>query len=172
MDCNEILYEIPKMRMKMVPEGVIRFKSEPCVMNADEALRFALAELRDSDREVVGVINVTSSLDVINWNTVAVGGLTEAVFTPKDTFKSSILSNAYGIILFHCHPNGGATPLEDDLEVTRRLAAAGNILGITLLDHIIIGCGWGGNGKTMSLKEEYPELFCGGGDEYIPLKME
>jgi DNA repair protein RadC len=63
-------------------------------------------------------------------------------------FKAALLANAAGIIAAHVHPSGDPTPSADDLEVTGRLAAAGDILGVPVLDHIIIG-----DGRYFSFKE-------------------
>ena len=67
---------------------------------------------------------------------------------PREVFKSSILSNAASIILLHNHPSGELQPSEGDVEVTKRIGAAGKMLGIPLLDHIILG-----QGEYMSLRE-------------------
>lgn len=63
-------------------------------------------------------------------------------------FKAALLANAAAIIVCHNHPSGDPTPTADDVEVTRRLAATGQVLGIELLDHIVVG-----DGRYYSFKE-------------------
>jgi len=70
---------------------------------------------------------------------VSVGSLNQSIVTPRETFKTALLSNAAAIILVHNHPTGDPTPSTEDLEITRRLREAGDIIGIRILDHIIIG---------------------------------
>ena len=80
-----------------------------------------------------------------------VGSLNASVVHPREVFKSCILNNGASLIVAHQHPSGDPTPSREDLEVTKRLKEAGNILGIELLDHIIIG---GNSNKSKSLKEQ------------------
>ena len=72
-------------------------------------------------------------------NTVSIGTLPSSLVHPREVFKPAILTNAASIILAHDHPSGDPMPSEDDLNITCRLKAAGELLGISVLDHIIIG---------------------------------
>ena len=70
---------------------------------------------------------------------VSVGSLNQSIVHPRETFKNSLLSSAAALILIHNHPSGDPTPSAEDLTITKRLKEAGDILGIRILDHIIIG---------------------------------
>lgn len=70
---------------------------------------------------------------------VSTGSLNQTVVHPREVFKSACLSNAAAIILVHNHPTGDPTPSKEDLDITRRLKEGGDLLGIKILDHIIIG---------------------------------
>ena len=70
---------------------------------------------------------------------VSVGSLNQSVVHPRELFKTALLSSAAAIILVHNHPSGDPTPSREDIEITKRLKEAGEILGVKLLDHIIIG---------------------------------
>jgi DNA repair protein RadC len=70
---------------------------------------------------------------------ISIGSLNQSIVHPRETFKTALLSNAAAIILVHNHPTGDPTPSREDLSITRRLREAGEILGIKVLDHIIIG---------------------------------
>ena len=84
-------------------------------------------------------------------HSVSLGNLNSAPVHPREVFKTAILGNANAIILSHNHPSGDPTPSQEDLDITRRLREAGNILGIEVLDHIILG---GGTESYVSLKEQ------------------
>ena len=70
---------------------------------------------------------------------ISIGSLNQSIVHPRETFKNSLLSSAAAIILIHNHPTGDPTPSSEDLAITRRLSEAGEILGIKVLDHIIVG---------------------------------
>ena len=80
---------------------------------------------------------------------VSVGTLNKASVHPREVFKTAILSNAASIMAFHNHPSGETTPSQQDIQLTNRLYEAGELLGIKLLDHLIIG-----DGTFTSLKEK------------------
>ena len=75
--------------------------------------------------------------------------LNKAIVHPREVFKTAILSNAASIMAFHNHPSGETTPSQQDIQLTNRLYEAGELLGIKLLDHLIIG-----DGTFTSLKEK------------------
>lgn len=95
--------------------------------------------LADMDREVVCVINCDSSLKPINCSFVSMGALNYSCAVPREIFKSSILSNANGIVLVHNHPSNDLTPSQEDVATTYRMLESCEILGMTFLDHIIVG---------------------------------
>jgi DNA repair protein RadC len=70
---------------------------------------------------------------------VSIGSLGQSIVTARETFKTALLSSAAAIILIHNHPTGDPTPSREDIEITKRLKEAGEIIGIKILDHIIIG---------------------------------
>jgi len=78
---------------------------------------------------------------IIGINTVSVESLTASVVHSREVFKPAILSNAAAIILAHNHPSGQPQPSQEDRILTVRLVAAGKLLGISVLDHVIIGDG-------------------------------
>lgn len=79
---------------------------------------------------------------------ISVGSLTASLVHPREVFQEAIVSRAAGLILFHNHPSGDPEPSADDVALTRRLASAGAMLGIEVLDHLILGAG-----RFVSLKD-------------------
>lgn len=94
------------------------------------------------DREIVGVLAVNAKNEIIGVNTASVGAVNYSIFSPREILKFALLANASGIIITHNHPSGDVTPSREDRESTEKLNEACKILGVTLLDHIIIGNGY------------------------------
>jgi len=108
-------------------------------------------DMAEWDREVFCVMNLNTKGKVINLSVVSVGVLDSSLVHPREVFKSVILSNAAAVILIHNHPSGVVEPSLEDYEVTKRLIEAGEVLGIKVVDHIIVG---GGTGEYTSLASE------------------
>jgi len=81
------------------------------------------------------------ALKVIKVDEVSVGSLTASLVHPRETFKAAIRESAAAVIFIHNHPSGDVKPSQEDILLTRRLVQAGEVLGIQVLDHIIIGDG-------------------------------
>jgi DNA repair protein RadC len=78
---------------------------------------------------------------IVCLDRVSVGSLNQSIVHPREVFKSACIISAAGIILVHNHPTGDPNPSQEDITITRRLKEAGEIIGIPVLDHIIIGDG-------------------------------
>ena len=87
---------------------------------------------------------------VIGFNVVSLGSLTAALVHPREVFKPAILANAANLILAHNHPSGDPEPAAEDRAITERLRHAADLLGITVLDHVVIG-----DGTFRSFAEEH-----------------
>lgn len=105
--------------------------------------------LQESDREQFFLICLNVKNEPTAIHTVSIGSLDSSIVHPRETFKAAVLANASSIIVAHNHPSGDPTPSQPDLEVTKRLQEAGELLGIPVLDHIIVGT----EGAYVSLKE-------------------
>lgn len=95
--------------------------------------------LDDVDREQLIVCCLNTKNQPTAINIVSVGSLNSSIVHPREVFKPAILSNSASIILFHNHPSGDPAPSKEDIYITERIKESGNILGIKLIDHIIIG---------------------------------
>jgi DNA repair protein RadC len=132
---------VPIYRVTLVRDAEIPWPRPACRCAEDVAhlLRHYLA---DVDREHFVVVLLNRKNQVIGLNTVAVGSLTAAIVHPREVMKPAVvLTNAAVIILVHNHPSGDPSPSTEDQQLTTRLVQAGRVLGITVLDHIIIGDG-------------------------------
>lgn len=104
-------------------------------------------KLRNELQEKCIIILLNSRHCLIKAVELFKGGLTRADIHPRDIFREAVKANAASLILVHNHPSGDPTPSKADIEITTSIARLGRELGITVLDHIIIG-----QGKFFSLK--------------------
>jgi len=107
-----------------------------------------MVEMSHLDQEHLRTVLLDTKNRVQQINTVYIGSLNSATIRVGEVFKEAVRRNSAGIIVVHNHPSGEATPSIDDIEVTRQLVAAGRLLDIELLDHLIIG-----RGQYVSLRE-------------------
>lgn len=91
------------------------------------------------DREHLVLLTLDTKNKITSISTICIGSLNVSVVHPREVFKPAILSNAASIILAHNHPSGDTTPSKEDISITRRIKDGGDLLGIKLLDHLIIG---------------------------------
>ena len=120
------------------------------INNESDAYELVKDELVNSDREMLLSVMLTVKNDLIGVETVSIGSITASTTTPRDIFKSAILANAVAIIVCHNHPSGELVPSKNDIEITKQLIAAGELLGIKVLDHLIVS-----NQGYKSLRDYY-----------------
>jgi DNA repair protein RadC len=116
--------------------------------NPRETAASLVTMLQDEPSEVFAILCISTKHRVIAYHEVSRGTLDSTLAHPREVFKAALLANAAAIIAAHNHPSGDPTPSPDDLDLTRRLAVAGDVLGVPMLDHIIIG-----DGRYYSFKE-------------------
>lgn len=105
--------------------------------------------LDNIDREAFIVLALDTKNQPIAIHTVSIGTLNSSLVHPREVYKMAILSNAASIILSHNHPSGDSKPSQEDISITNRLTECGDIIGIKVLDHVIIG-----RNEYTSFKEE------------------
>ena len=105
--------------------------------------------LSSQAEEVMVMLVLDTKNNVIGAFEVSRGSLNSSIVHPREVFKRALLLNGASIILAHNHPSGDTTPSREDIDVTKRLVEGGNILGIEVLDHLIIG----DNGRYRSFRE-------------------
>ena len=120
------------------------------IRSPEDAQKLAMAHIADEDREVFLVMMLNTKNQVVGLHRAHVGSLNASIVHPREVMKCAILNNAASIIVAHQHPSGDPTPSREDIEVTKRLAEAGKIIGIDVLDHVIVTY----TGKNVSLKEK------------------
>ena len=131
---------IPVYRVSLVRESRLHCYHKQIRSSAD-ASTLLHTYLADVDREHFVVLMLDQKNKIIGIHTVSIGSLSASVVHPREVFKPAILSNAANILLAHNHPSGQPQPSQEDRVLTVRLVAAGKLLGISVLDHVIIGDG-------------------------------
>ena len=120
----------------------------------DQVAAFMRKLVAGDAREHFVVIHLDGRHRPIGYQTASVGTATASLIHPREVFQPAIAVGAVAIIISHNHPSGDPTPSAEDNTITKRLADAGNLLGIQLLDHVV--CAGGG---YHSAREEQPEWF-------------
>jgi len=105
-------------------------------------------------QEEMHIIMLNVKMKPIGSSMISMGGLASCACSPREIFRPAIVAGAYAVILAHNHPSGEAGPSSADIEATVKAVQSGNIIGITVADHIICG-----NNGYCSLRESYPDIF-------------
>jgi len=130
-------------------EGYPETGKKPVVKRPEEVVSLVRGRLKGKKREHFLALLLDTRGQLIKVSEISVGSLDTSVVHPREVFKEAISASAASVIFVHNHPSGDPTASEDDIGLTKRLAEAGEIVGIDVLDHVIIG------GKDyVSLKRE------------------
>ena len=139
--------------LRVVKERSGNYDFEDKVVSSPDKARDILEEvfeLSELAEEVFILVCLDTKNRVTGLFKVSQGSLNASIVHPREVFKRALLQNANSIILAHNHPSGDVTPSGEDISLTRRLQEAGNLLGVVVLDHIIVGV----NGNYKSFRED------------------
>ena len=118
------------------------------IKSPDEVAALFLEEMRYLKKEYFKVLLLNTKNEIIMIENISVGNLNSSVVHPREVFCTAIKKSACSMIAVHNHPSGNPSPSQADIDITKRLVEAGELLGIKVLDHLIIG-----DGTYTSLKE-------------------
>jgi DNA repair protein RadC len=117
-----------------------------------EVARFLALRYQRRDQEMMGALFLDARHRLMGECEVFRGTIDRAAVEPRQILKEGLLRDATGIVLFHTHPSGDPSPSAEDILFTRRMAAAGELVGVRLIDHLVLGNG----GRWVSLRQEAP----------------
>jgi DNA repair protein RadC len=117
---------------------------------------FLVSRLQRESREVFGFVSLDGRHRYLAIHELTLGTRTQAPVDGAELFRLALLDRASGVLLFHNHPSGDLEPSRDDLDLTRRLALGGQLVGVSVHDHLIIA-----SGRWLSLRSARAELFVG-----------
>ena len=130
-------YQGYKVRTKLVIEGDSEYK--PMRFSTPAEVYQAFKNLSESDKERFYSIHLDSKNKVLGVEMVSQGSLDSSPVHPREVYKSALLASAASVIFVHSHPSGDPEPSLSDREITKQLKEAGDLMGIEVLDHVIIG---------------------------------
>lgn len=133
---------------KRIKESILNKKKYTITSNQD-AYEYIKDTVALKDREYFYTILLNNKNEVISKELISIGDLSSSIVNPREVFKPAIKRSAKSIILIHNHPSGNPSPSKADLMITHRLIDCGDILDISVLDHLIIG-----HGSYVSLKKD------------------
>lgn len=146
---RELAARVPVYRCQLLRETAVLETDKKSITHPRAVADLVMDHFRWLDREHFCCLLLDTKNRPVGFTVVSIGSLNASIVHPREVYKPAILASAASLILIHNHPSGDPTPSQEDLEVTRRLGEAGQILGITVRDHIIIG-----NGCYLSYKEK------------------
>ena len=111
------------------------------IFEAEDVYKMFAPEFTGEKQEIVMELLLNAKYEVIGREVISKGGIVSAFVEPRIVFRPAVKRGATGIIVVHNHPSGDPTPSEDDLKATEQIEKAGEMIGITFIDHIIIGSG-------------------------------
>jgi DNA repair protein RadC len=126
--------ELSKRYNKLINGG---YKQK--ITSAEDVFHRFKDRLGQEKQEHFIVLYLDSKHQILKEETISIGTLDASLVHPREVFKRAIQESAYGIILVHNHPSGDPSPSQQDIEVTKEIVKAGEVVGIKLLDHVIIG---------------------------------
>ena len=144
---------VPLYRVVLDRTGSLVKEGTAVVTQAREAARLFREFIGDAPQEHFVLMVLDSRRRVIGINEVSIGTLSASLVHPREVFRAAILLNGAAIIVSHNHPSGDPSPSAEDREATRRLQRAGELLGIPVADHIVIGEGEGDSVRFFSFRE-------------------
>ncbi len=109
------------------------------IKDPEAVVKAIRAGIKDKAKEHFKLILLNPRNKIIGISTISIGTLNASLVHPREVFKDAIKHSAASVVLAHNHPSGDPEPSEDDLKITKKLVESGNILGIEVLDHIVIG---------------------------------
>lgn len=129
---------IPVIRLSAVREKEVRYSSRK-VTTVEKAAELARLLLDGADRECIVVCCMDTKMKPLSLERTAIGTVNECPLNMREVFKYAVISNAACLLVFHNHPSGEAEPSEEDIWMTRKMKKAGELMGIPVMDHIILG---------------------------------
>jgi len=130
-------------------EGYSETADKPVVKTPDDVAALVQGRLKGKKKEYFLALLLDTRSQLIRVAEISVGSLDSSIVHPREVFKEAISASAASVVFAHNHPSGDTEASEDDIQLTKRLAEAGEIVGIDVLDHIIIG-----DKKYLSMKRE------------------
>lgn len=129
--------------------GTRKSERRPSISTPEDVVAVCAPQLRGLDREHFWTLALNTKNRLLRIIEVSVGSLNASIVHPRELFKDAVRVSAASVVVVHNHPSGDPTPSGADIQLTRRIVKAGDVLGIEVLDHVVIGDG----GEHASLRD-------------------
>jgi DNA repair protein RadC len=154
---EKIKYAIPRIRLLLVQENAPHTNRRVTIRTPNDAVKL-VKPLRHAAEEKFVSIHLNTKSEVVGIHEVSHGTLSSSLVHPREVFKAALLANSFAILVCHNHPSGSAvSPSPEDLDTTKMLVDSGKLLGVTVVDHIIVGPR--ARDSFYSIREGHPELW-------------
>jgi DNA repair protein RadC len=130
-----------RYRLELVCESGADEPEETVLRTSTDAVQLLRPLFAGADREQFMVVLLNAKHRPIGVNTISTGSLTASIVHAREVFKAAIVGNSAALLLAHNHPSGDPAPSAEDIEITKRLREAGELVGIRVIDHVILGEG-------------------------------
>lgn len=124
-------------------------EKRPTIATAEDVVALCSPQLRGLDREHFWALALNTKNGLLRIIEVSIGSLNASIVHPRELFRDAVRVSASSVVVVHNHPSGDPTPSGADIQLTRRLVKAGDVLGVEVLDHVVIGDG----GEYASLRD-------------------
>jgi len=128
-----------KVKSLEVREIEYTYENRPKINSMEDVVQTVKPLIADQNKEFFIALYLNTKNGIIKQEVISIGSLSANIVHPREIFKTACILSASKIIVAHNHPSGDPMPSREDIEITKKLAEAGKIIGIELLDHVIIG---------------------------------
>ena len=128
-----------KVKSLEIREIEYSYDKRPKISGMDDVIKAVKPLIADQNKEFFITLYLNTKNGIIKQEVVSVGSLNANIVHPREVFRTAIVVSASSIIVAHNHPSGDPAPSREDIEITKKLAEAGKMIGIELLDHVIWG---------------------------------
>jgi DNA repair protein RadC len=131
---RHLKYIVPQMRLALIKEP----GAAPVPITCPDDIEKFVEPLKIYSEEHFVAFHLDAKNQVIGYHIVSHGTVSASLVHPREVFKAALLANSHAIIVAHNHPAGSLTPSDEDIDVTRTLIKAGQLMGVNVIDHIIV----------------------------------
>jgi DNA repair protein RadC len=147
---KKLKYMVPEVRLALIREPGVEAQAVRCPEDVEKFVE----PLKHFSEEHFVSFHLDAKSNVIGYHVVSHGTVSASLVHPREVFKAAILNNSMAVLVAHNHPAGSREPSEDDLKITRTLVQAGQLMCVTVIDHVIVTAR-----GIYSLREHYPALW-------------
>lgn len=148
---QHLKYKIPEIKLAILREPSTELA--PAIQTPCD-LEVYLEPMKHLSEEHFVALHLDCKNRVLGYHVVSHGTVSQSLVHPREVFKAALLNNAHCIVVAHNHPAGSPDPSPDDLQTTKQLVAAGRLMCIPVIDHLIVSYR-----SLTSIREHYPSLF-------------